>query len=169
MAYLHFLAGRPRPGEPPAEVDRPVRAPGGPASAPGSVLQRHGASFDLSRTADPDAAGRLLLRHPVGGSVVRRGSPEPDLSLVLPAVWKATCRTARPSPRTATAASGRATCCVSCSIRSCAGAIIHMGPMAPGKIGPQPSHLPARKPTKVTCVQTPQEAELDRAPHVKGL
>jgi hypothetical protein len=43
-----------------------------------------GRPLDRPRTADPDAAGRLLLRHSVGASAVRRGAPEPGLSLVLP-------------------------------------------------------------------------------------
>lgn len=38
----------------------------------------------IDPAADPHAAGRLLLRHPLGAAAVRGGPPEPGLSLVLP-------------------------------------------------------------------------------------
>ena len=69
-----------------------------------------------SRTARPDAAGWLLLRHSFRAAVVRGSAPEPRLPPVLPAgLWTARCRTTRPSPRIGMAASAIAICCVSCS------------------------------------------------------
>lgn len=49
------------------------------------VLQPDRATVGRSRADDPDAADRLLLRHPVGAAAVRGGSPQSRLPLVLPA------------------------------------------------------------------------------------
>ena len=60
----------------------------------GSILQLDGSAVGRSRADDPDADRRLLLRHPLGAAAVRGGSPEPGLSVVLPA--RARRRGARP-------------------------------------------------------------------------
>ena len=64
-------------------IDRFVDSVG--CGATGAVLQRDGPALDRSRADDPHAAGRLLLRHPLGAAAVRGGAPESRLSLVLPA------------------------------------------------------------------------------------
>src|SRR5215204_698110 len=63
-------------------VDRFI-ARGAEARA-GAVLQRDGPALGRSGVDDPDADPRLLLRHPLGAATLRRGPPEPRLSLVLP-------------------------------------------------------------------------------------
>ncbi len=79
-------------------------------------------------SVDPELMIRMLLvgyllRHPLRDPAVRRGPSQPGLPLVLPpGPGRPMCRTARPSPRTATAASATATCSARCSkqvVRSC--------------------------------------------------
>src|SRR5438552_12332032 len=69
----------------PAAVDRQVRRTRWFAAGAGTVLQREGPAIDRSGAADQNVDRRLLLRHPLGAAAVRGGSPEPGLSLVLPA------------------------------------------------------------------------------------
>jgi transposase len=49
----------------------------------GVVLQRHRPALDRPRTDDPHADRGLLLWHPLGTAAVRRGAPQPGVSLVL--------------------------------------------------------------------------------------
>src|SRR5579862_8805852 len=73
-----------RSGRSLAALDRPVRRPVGHPCSPAAVLQHDRAAFDRPGTDDPDAAHRLLLRHPFGASALRGSASEPCLSLVLP-------------------------------------------------------------------------------------
>ncbi len=82
---LRLLLGGPCPRRSSAPADRwrPRSRRCSPAAH--TVLQPHGPALGRSRSDDPDAAGRLLLRHPLRAAFVRRGPPQSGLSLVLPA------------------------------------------------------------------------------------
>lgn len=67
------------------EVDRPVRRSRRHSRAASAFLQRYGAPFDRSGAYDPDADHRLLRGHSLRAPALRRGSPQPGVSLVLPA------------------------------------------------------------------------------------
>jgi hypothetical protein len=82
---LRVFARTSRAGGASAAVDRPVCRTRRGAVRAGAVLQRGGSALDRSGADDPDADRRLLLRHPLGAAVVRGGSLEPCLPLVLPA------------------------------------------------------------------------------------
>ena len=84
-AVLRVQAGAARSAGSYAAGDRPVRRSGRRAGASAAILQPDRPSLDRSRAADPHAAGRLLLRHPLRAAAVRGGPPQPRLPLVLPA------------------------------------------------------------------------------------
>ena len=122
QALLLLQSRRSRAAQSPAARHRSLLRPRRAAPPPRAVLQPHGPPVDRSRADDPHADRRLLLRHSVRAAAVRRGPPEPGLSLVLPArSGGRRSPTTRPSPRTGTAASARATPSATCS-RACCGA-----------------------------------------------
>lgn len=83
-AALRVLPGVSRPARPRAAVHRSLRRPGRHPHPSGGFLQPYGPSVCRSRTADTDAVGRIMLRHPVRAAALRRGASEHGVSLVMP-------------------------------------------------------------------------------------
>src|SRR6516162_2682771 len=65
-------------------IDRFVREARWAEEGAVCLLQHDRAPLDRPRADDPNAAGRLLLWHPFGAALVRRGSPQSGIPLVLP-------------------------------------------------------------------------------------
>ena len=84
-ALLLIQSRGPRSRRSPPAPDRSGSRSRRSASASSAVLQPYRPSLGRPRAYDPHADHRLLLWHSIRAAALRRGAPEPCVSLVLPA------------------------------------------------------------------------------------